>query len=477
MTTAARASSREAREPSWRALLEPPHAVPALVVVLGILSPAVSAFVTATIMPSVVADIGGLALYAWVTTAYAVLSLLGSTGVSVVVRSHGLRAALVGAAVVYTGGTALCALAPSMPVLIVGRGTQGLGAGMMIAAVHGLVREVFPEPLWSRMLATVSIAWGIAALGGPALGGLFAAPGLWRGAFWATVPLAAVAGALTWRILRGRTAAAVRRTRVPLGRLALVCAGILAVASVANVGANAARVGLVAGAAGVIGVMLRLDRRATDRLFPARMLSLGSRLGGGFWLVFFVAMSTTPSSVYIPLLVQELHGISPSAAGYFYAGQSLAWTIAALVSARLSAERARTALVAGPLLIAAGFTGLVTTIGAGPVAAIVGSMLLVGAGVGTCWAHAGAIILGSAREGEGALTASLIPTTQTFAVALGAAVCGIVANAAGLATGAARPVVAHAGTALFSVLALAPLCALAMGVRTAALEVAKRRTP
>jgi hypothetical protein len=255
---------------------------------------------------------------------------------------------------------------------------------------------------------------------------------------------------------------------VPLGRLSLVCAGIVAVASVANVGSSAARVGLVAGAVVTIAVMLRLDGRAKDRLFPARMLSLGSRLGSGFWLVFFVAMSTTPSSVYIPLLVQVLHGISPASAGYFYAGQSLAWTTAALVSARLSGPRARAALVAGPVLIAAGFAGLLATIGSGPVAAIVGSMLLVGAGVGTCWAHAGAIIMGSAREGEGAMTASLIPTTQTFAVALGAAVCGIVANAAGLSTGAARPVVAHAGAALFGVLALAPLCALAIGTHLVA---------
>ena len=96
----------------------------------------------------------------------------------------------------------------------------------------------------------------------------------------------------------------------------------------------------------------------------------------------------------------------------------------------------------GPLMIAAGFVGLFATIASGPVAAIAVSVALVGGGIGTCWAHVGSIVLGSARQGrrEEAMTASLIPTTQAFAVSMGAALSGIIANAAGLSGGDARAV-------------------------------------
>ena len=86
----------------------------------------------------------------------------------------GTRTTLTAAAVL-VAGTSVCALAPSMPILVSGRGQQGLGGGMMTAAVHGVVREVFPERLWARMLATISGAWGLAALSGPAVGGVLAA--------------------------------------------------------------------------------------------------------------------------------------------------------------------------------------------------------------------------------------------------------------------------------------------------------------
>ena len=99
---------------------------------------------------------------------------------------------------------------------------------------------------------------------------------------------------------------------------------------------------------------------------------------------------------------------------------------------------------------------------------------LVGGGIGTCWAHVGSIVLGSARQGEGVMTASLIPTTQTFAVSMGAALSGIIANAAGLSGGASRPVAALAAAWLFGTFLLSPLAALAIAWRLAAPRGAER---
>src|SRR2546427_4482612 len=447
------------RAGSWTELLEPPHVLSAVVVVLCILAPAYSAFITATVLPSAIAEIGGLSIYAWASTAYAVASILGSAGSSVAIGRMGMRRAFVLAAGVFVVGAAICATAPTMPVLVAGRGLQGLGGGMLIAGAHSMVRELFPEALWPRLLTAISCTWAIPALSGPAVGGVLAELGLWRTAFWAVAPIAVLVGALTWRILPETGRGGAGAARVPFGRLALVCASVLCVGSIANTGSPATRAALFGAAIASVALMLRLDGRAPTRLFPTGMLSPANRLGKGFWMIFLLGMSTTPGGIYVPLLVQVLHGLTPAASGYLYALQSLAWTGGTLLSAFVPPARVRGAIVLGPLLTAAGFGGLVLTIGSGPVGAIAASLMLVGGGIGTSWAHVAAAVLSSGRPNEGAVTASMIPSTQLFAVALGAALSGVIANAAGLAGSASRPAAALAGTWLFGSFVAAPLAA------------------
>src|SRR5438128_12294007 len=114
-----------------------------------------------------------------------------------------------------------------MPVVVGGRALQGLGGGVLIAAAHSLVRELFPEALWQRMLTVISCAWAIPALGGPAVAGVLAGLGHWRAAFWAMAPMALVAGALTWGILPRSETRAASAARAPCGRRTPLRAGAL----------------------------------------------------------------------------------------------------------------------------------------------------------------------------------------------------------------------------------------------------------
>src|SRR3989442_13466226 len=99
------------RAGSWTELLEPPHVLSAVIVVLCILAPAFSAFITATVLPSAIAEIGGLAIYAWASTAYAIASMLGSAGSSGAIGRAGMRRAVVLAAAPFGVGPAVCATA------------------------------------------------------------------------------------------------------------------------------------------------------------------------------------------------------------------------------------------------------------------------------------------------------------------------------------------------------------------------------
>ena len=449
---------------SWSELVDGSHALATSVVALSVLAPALNAFITSTVFPSAVADIGGLSIYAWGSTAYAVTSIMGSASLSVLIGRVGARAGGLVASAIFASGTIVCASASSMPVMVAGRAIQGLGSGLLIGGAYGAVRAQFPEHLWPRLLAVISAAWGAAAMTGPAVGGFFAARGVWRAAFWMMVPLVLVAAALSWRMLGASPPRAAARQR-PFARLLALCVAVICVGSVANVRAPALQSVLALAAVAMVTLAVRADRRASSPLFPRDMLSLAQPLGLGFWTIFLLAMSTSPVGVFIPLLLQVIHGVPPAVAGYLQASQSFSWTMATLVAARLDRDRVRAAIVLGPCLVTAGFVGLFATIGAGPLAVIAVCIVLVGVGIGTCWAHVSQIILASGGPDEAALTASVVPTAQQFAIAFGAAVSGIVVNATGLSTDPSPPVAALTGAALYGGFSLAPLVAALIAVR------------
>jgi MFS family permease len=435
------------------------HTLSTIVVCVGTFGPAVNTFITATVLPSVVRDIGGLPLYAWATTAYAVACIVGSAASSILMRRLGTRVALIVAALILVAGTGACGAAPSMAVMVAGRAVQGIGGGLTFGIIHGMVRELFPERMWPSRLALISSVWGVAAIGGPFIGGLLAQIGLWRTAFWGMVPIIIAPAVAAWWLLP-RRAHRGPPARVPFERLLLICAAVLCLASLANVRTAVLRALLGLGTLLAITLTLRLDARAKIRLFPSDMLSLGRPTGKAFAMIFLIAASGSPTGVFISLLTQVIHDVTPATAGYFYAVQSLAWSTSSLFSARVRERRGlRRALVGGPLIMATGLAGVALSIGSGPVLAIAAWLAVAGVGIGTCWAHITKIVLVSAREGEEEVSAALTPSTQLFAVAFGAATAGIVASATGLTQSATPPIAALTGGVLFGIAALGPLVA------------------
>jgi MFS family permease len=238
---------------------------------------------------------------------------------------------LVVASGIFASGTVICASAWSTPAMVTGRAVQGLGSGLMISGAYGAVRVLVPENLWPRILAVISAAWGAASMTGPAVGGAFAGLGVWRPGFWMMVPVVLAVPALSWRMLGAEPPRAATRGGA-FGRLLALCLAVICVGSVANVGAPALQAALVLAAGAMVALAVRLDRRASSPLFPRDMLSLARPLGRGFWTIVLLAMSTSPIGVFLPLLLQVIHGFSPAVAGSLQASQSFSWTMATLIA-------------------------------------------------------------------------------------------------------------------------------------------------
>ncbi len=128
----------------WHTLAARRHAARLAFLCLGVSLYTVNGYIFTTAVPTVVADIGGLALVSWATTVYIVASLVSAAGGAAIKANLGARRGFAWAAAVFIAGSAICALAPNMPVLLAGRAAQGAGSGLIVALNYMMVRTLFP---------------------------------------------------------------------------------------------------------------------------------------------------------------------------------------------------------------------------------------------------------------------------------------------------------------------------------------------
>ena len=139
-----------AREVSWRDLFTREYLPRLVTMALALWLHASNSMLTATTMPSAVDEIGGLELISWAFALYLAGSISAAASMSLLVAKSGLRKTMIHAALVFTVGCVVVALAPSMPVLLFGRVLQGLGGGGLIALVFVCQDRFFPNHLVYR---------------------------------------------------------------------------------------------------------------------------------------------------------------------------------------------------------------------------------------------------------------------------------------------------------------------------------------
>src|SRR5712691_4722706 len=165
---------------------------------LVVAAAAFESLAVATILPLVVRDLGGLALYGWAFSLFILANLLGIALGGSAADRRGPAPPLAAGIGVFLVGLVGGGLAPTMPVLIASRAVQGCGSGLLTAAVYVAIGRRYADPLQARMLASLSSAWVIPGLVGPAAAGLLADPLGWRWVFLGLMPLPLLAALLLW---------------------------------------------------------------------------------------------------------------------------------------------------------------------------------------------------------------------------------------------------------------------------------------
>ncbi|WP_427789654.1 MFS transporter [Brevundimonas diminuta] len=465
--------------PGWSALLTGRNGVYALALAGGVVLHSVNIYIATTVMPSAVQDIGGLDFYAWTTTLFVLASILAAALTAPFLRATGPRTAYAAAALVFAGGSLICALAPSMPVMLGGRFIQGFGGGLLYALAYAVTRIVFPEALWGRVIGVISAMFGVATLIGPAVGGLFAEIGAWRLAFGSLVPVAALFILLALTVLPGRDRAREDDGRLPLPQLALLSGAVLSVSAGSLSPVLTWNLAGLSAAVVLVALIAVIDGRSEARLLPRRSFSLRMPLGA-LYLTIALLMAGMQAEIFVPYLLQTLHAQSPLWAGYLAALMAFGWTFATLVSSRWQGGSGKRLLLAGPLLMLVGlilmsvFLPIRTAGGAGVLVGVCLGLFLVGFGIGLVWPALVTRVFQNAPDDERDLTSGAMTTVQLFAIAMGAAGAGMIANVAGIATPGGVEGAVSAAFWLSTLFAAAPILVLLLTPQLLRLTAARR---
>lgn len=401
---------------------------------LGIWLNAADTLVTATIMPSVAREIGGYEYFGWSVAAYLTGSIVAGACSGKLSIALGLRTATALTGLIYAIGCAMSAAAPEFVIFILGRLIQGLGAGAVVALCYVAITALFPESLWPRVYGAVAGVWGGATLLGPLLGGLFAAAGFWRGAFWLFVVQAVIfVGAVLVMLPADHSDRG--RGRIPTLQLILLVIGVSLIGAAGIVGSAQLAGGLAIG--GIIGMvaMLAANARTNDRLLPRSVADLRTATGLGLLHIFACEAAIIGFTVYGAAFIQARHGASPLTAGYVTGAIAAGWTLAALPAGNAPAHKDGLMIRAGATVIVLGAVASAWAVARGTLIETAAAFLVLGCGFGLAHAFVARRAIAGAPADEQGMASSAVPTSLLIGGAVGSAGAGALANILGFSHG------------------------------------------
>lgn len=374
-------------------------------------------------LPAISAELDGLRLYPVAAGAPLAAQLVATALAGAWADARGPRPVLLLGLVLFPLGLVLAGSAPSMGLLALGRGVQGLGGGLLIVPLYVLVGALVPQQRQPGFFAWFSAAWVLPALGGPALTGLIVDYASWRWVFLGAAVLMVVvtlAFAPLLRHMPGRDGG--HRLRPGTRRLVLAAMGAgLGVAVLQVAGSAQEAWSLPVAGVGVVVVVLALPR-----LLPAGTVRLAVGVPAAVACRALLNAAFMTTHTFLPLLLVREYGWSVTAAGFVIAVSSVTWAVGAFVQGRVRSGAGRRRLTwLGPLLLA---VGTLVTSGAaipavGPWVAVPG-WALGGAGIGMVYAALTVLALRlTPPEQHGEVSASL-QVSDAFGAAIGLAASG-----------------------------------------------------
>ncbi len=366
----------------------------------------------------------------WVALAYLLVLVATVATVGRIADAVGRKLLYVYGFAVFTVGSALCGLAPTLPILIAARVLQAVGAAMLQANSVALIAEAMPPSMLGRAIGVQGSAQALGLALGPAIGGILLSLAGWRFIFLVNLPAGAIGLALGWFLLPRS------RSRRELGAadglgaalLAPAAMGPLVYLSLAGREGYANGVLLACLAGGIVAAIgfVRRERRVPAPLIDLSILRRGGlAIGLGSGMVSYLALFGT---LFIVPYYLSADRDSAALIGLQLAVLPVAIGITAPIAGRLVNRAGTRLLTAGGLMLtAAGMLEIAVRHGT---AGILTGLAVTGLGLGLFTPANNAAVMSASPAGHAGVTGGMLNMARGLGTALGVALAGALFTAA-----------------------------------------------
>lgn len=401
-----------------------------LVLAMGLA--AMDTTIVATAVPAIVRDLGGFSLFTWVFSMYLLVQSAMVPIFGKLADLYGRKPVLVAGVLIFLVGSILCGFAWNMTALIVFRGVQGIGAGAIQPIVTTVAGDMYSVEERARVQGWLSSAWGVSAILGPLVGGVFADYASWRWIFYINIPIGAMALFIVGVYLHENVAP--RQHRIDYAGAALLFFGMgmlilgFVEGNVRWLWVSAPGIGVFTAAVIALAAFVWQEQRAPEPIVPLwvfrHRLLAGANLATMVLGTLIMGVTT-----FLPIYAQGVLGAGSIVAGFSLGVMSITWAVASALSGRLYLRIGfrDTALVGATICLIAGIIFSLLSKSAPVLVAALGSCVM-GVGLGLFFT---AIIVGLQYvigwDHRGVVTGMNMFARQ-LGQAIGAAMFGGVAN-------------------------------------------------
>ena len=391
---------------------------------------AVESTIVATIIPTIVSELGGFELFTWVFTAYLLTQAVTIPVYGRLADLYGRKPVFFAGTVVFLIGTLLCGMAWDMPSLVIFRALQGCGAGAIQPIAATILGDIYTPAERGRIQGLVSSVFGVSAVIGPSLGAFLVAHVSWRVVFWVNVPIGIAAIVMVALFLREDVHRRSHRIDWAGSLLLLLAFGSLMLALVQSGSLSGTTLWELTAAGLLALVVLYWHERSTPEpmlpleLWRIRVIVVGS-LGN-----FASGAMMMGVAAFLPTYVQGAMGRGAIDGGLVLGAMSVSWALASFLAGRIMMRSSyRVVAILGGLSMVIGCAMLVALRSAdGPLWAATGSFVI-GIGMGFCSTVFIVSIQASVPWGQRGAATSSSMFMRFVGQSVGAAGCGAVLNA------------------------------------------------
>ncbi|MEC0319934.1 multidrug efflux MFS transporter MdtP [Bacillus subtilis] len=320
--------------------------------------------IVGTAMPKIVGDLGGLSMMTWLTTAY----LLTST---TIVPIAGKLADLLGRRIVYVSGliifmaaSALCGMANNMTELIIFRGLQGIGGGIMMPMAMIVIGDLFTGKQRAKFQGVFGAIYGLASVIGPQIGGWIVDSLNWKWVFYINLPVGIIAVIFIARGLQGRQQTG--PINFDIAGIFTMIVGVVSLLLALSFGGKDYAwdswqiLGLFALA--LIGIVsfIIVESKAKEPILP--MYLFKNRTFTFLNLIgFFMSIGMFGAITFVPFFMQGIVGVSASESGTIMTPMMISMIITSIIGGQLVYKIGiKSQIITGMLVMAGGFLLLMT---------------------------------------------------------------------------------------------------------------------